>query len=128
MRILNYLKTNKPLSLGIILILLTVLYSIYIEYNLKNYGIITIARVERLEGAEQGGNLHILIFFGGQQYPAIVNSLCSSCKGNFFYVRVLKYDPTSNVRLYEDKPVPKCILSKLLPREGWEAIPKDTCQ
>lgn len=49
MRILNYLKTNKPLSLGIILILLTVLYAIYIEYNLKNYGVITIARVERLE-------------------------------------------------------------------------------
>jgi hypothetical protein len=111
----------------IALVVLLIAYSLYRKHELEREGVITIARVDKFESAEQGGDLYITIFFKNQEYKTIVDGICNSCNGNFYYIKIFPDKPTESPRFYQQKPVPDCILSKQDTYNGWEKIPTDTC-
>jgi hypothetical protein len=113
------------LLIGLVMIFLALSYSLYTKYEREKFGIITVARIDRLEPAEQGSALYVTIFFRDHQYNATVNTLCSSCKGKFHFVKIFPDDPTRNPLLYEDNPVPDCIISNEKYYGGWKTFP--TC-
>ena len=121
----NYINNNRSLIFGVFVISMFVIYSLFRKYQLDSHGVITIAKVVRYENAESGDNLWVKVYYNGQIYETMSGSSCYSCIGQFFFVRIVKGDPTGVVILYNDNPVPDCILQKPLPVDGWKEIP--TC-
>lgn len=119
------MKGNKiNLLIGLTMIGLAVCYSLYTKYQRDKQGLITAARIDKFEAAEQGGDLYITIFFRGRQYPAIVNALCTSCsRRKLYFVKIFPNDPAGNPLFFEDKPVPDCISSREKYFGGWKAFP-----
>ena len=89
----------------------------------KKYGTITIAQVIKSEGAAEGNNLHLAVLFRGERIEMIANAMCRRCDGKYFFVKILRNDPSQSVIFYDDKLVPECILRQPLPQEGWKEIP-----
>ncbi len=95
---------------------------------MEEHGVITIARVDKFEGAEQGADLKVTVFYNGKEYKSTLNRFCRGCIGNYYYIKIIPTDPsTPAAELYEDKPVPYCYIGNV-PFEGWKKIPKDTCK
>jgi hypothetical protein len=116
---------NKELVGGILLILIFLFYIISRDNNIKRHGVFTIAKIIKYEGDADGASLFIDIHFNGKIFSTVVNQGCSNCIGKYFFVKILKQDPSS-VIFYEKEIVPDCILKKPIPIKGWEKIP--TCQ
>ena len=116
------------LLIGILIIALAAGYGLYKRIQIDKHGVITVAKIEKFEAAEQGGNLSITIFFNGRSYKTVVDAICISCKQKFYFIKVHPTNPTSDPIFYEDKPVPPCILNAPLPKQGWKEIPADTCK
>src|SRR5206468_10962482 len=114
-RIQKYFINNKPLLFGLLLIMAVLCVGLYRNYRLSNYGIITVARVDKFEGAEQGVNVHITIFFQEKQFNCVVDSWCLRCEGKFYFIKIDKENPRScgRVHLYENKAVSECLLRNI---------------
>lgn len=120
----NFINSNRE-GIGVIVIILIITtYCFYIQNERAESGVITIARVERFEGSEQGVDLYITIFFEDKKYSASVDVFCKGCEGKFFFVKILKNSPNKYVEFYKSNLVPECILKLPLPSEGWKEIPK----
>lgn len=127
-KLIRYLKFNSSFTIGVLMLLLVIVYIVYTQYMLKEHGAITIAKVEKFESAEQGINLYITIYFRGRKYESMVDAACFKCEGKYFYIKIIDQNPSEAPHLYDDKPVPTCILEKPLPFNGWNEIPKDPCK
>ena len=88
------------------------------------HGIITVAKVTGFEGAESGSDLYLEIYLEGKKYKTSVGQGCQhDCIGRFFFVKVLRDNPTHYIIFYGYKPVPDCIMSNVIYFKGWKEIP-----
>jgi hypothetical protein len=128
-KIFNYLTNNKPLFIGILMIIVVICIGLYRQYRVRNYSVFTVARVDKFEGAEQGVDVYITIFYRDKKFKCIVDSWCLDCTGKYYFVKIDGENPSlcGRVQLYENNPVPECLVGKI-PSNGWNEIPKDTCR
>lgn len=90
----------------------------------KEQGVIIVAKVLRLEGAESGSDLYIEIYLKGKTYYTSVDQECQSdCIGNYFFIRVMTCNPVDYPILYGHQQVPDCKLKNVKEFDGWKNIP-----
>ena len=115
--------TRSNLIFVILSVLLIIGYAFYRESQINKFGVFTIAKVERFKGASSGSTLYITVYLGGKTYNTSVGNPCRRCIGKFYFVKVLKQNPTKHVIFYNESPVPYCILRNPIPEDGWEKLP-----
>jgi len=93
--------------------------------EMRKHGIITVAKVIEYEAAESGSSLRIQVYLKDKVITAYVANECYFCAGKYYFVKVLKDDPTNYPIIYMEKPVPDCIIENVKYYKGWDDFP--TC-
>ena len=101
-------------------------YFFYSNYLFRTQGVYSICRVEYYEPGGSGSDLHIIIYYHGQEFKTVANAMCNNCDNKLYFVQIVKNKPMGTVRFLAEYPVPNCISISKLPPEGWEQIP--TCK
>jgi hypothetical protein len=123
-RIIRFLDQYDQVIGVIIIVLLVFLFLYWKTGAVNNEGIITVAKVLRHEGAESGSELYIEIYLDDKKYITSVGQDCQQdCIGNYFFVKVMRNDPTDYPILYGHAPVPACIITNVKIFKGWSKIP-----
>lgn len=127
LKLISFVKNHSE-AIGAMVILIGISFFVRFKVSQTNkYGIITVAKATRYEGAESGSDLYIDIYLEGKIYKTSVDQGCQyNCVGNYFFVKVLKNDPSGYVTFYGDKQVPDCIIKNVTYFKGWQDIP--TCE
>jgi hypothetical protein len=126
-KLLTYLRANPGFAIGMVMLMAVGLYIGYRQVMLVKHGVITIARVDRFESAEQGINLYITVYFRGKQYKSMIDAACYGCEGKYFFILIDSTRPELGGKLYENKVVPLCVFSNKVPLNGWKEIPESLC-
>ena len=115
--------TYNELVAVVLIVSLVIAYIAYEKNKINKHGVFAIAKVLRYEGAASGGSLYIEIYLGGKTYNATVGNACFRCTGDYYFVKVLKKDPSDNVIFYDESRVLDCIFTKPIPKDGWKKFP-----
>ena len=118
------IKRNPELFGVIIIILIAVAFGVLRNINFTKHGVITICRVSKFEPAGDGGDLYVEVYFKDKKYTTIVNTICFSCIGKYYYCEIIPGD-YKQINLYQNKQVPECIITNVKYYKGWESFP--TC-
>jgi len=117
------LEEYKEFIFGSIVIIIIAIGIYLRDKETTEKGVFAIAKVKKYRPEADGASLFIDIYIGDKIYSEVVNQACSNCVDSFFYVKILKQDPSRAI-LYLDSRVPNCILKqKKVPIEGWKEIP-----
>ncbi|MES1181410.1 MAG: hypothetical protein ABUL44_01315 [Flavobacterium sp.] len=119
------MKKYKEAYLAGLVIIILIIYSVVKLHTIEMNGVVTICKIDRYEPLPDGSNTYCTVFLNGRQYEIISGLGSSRMVGKFYFVKILKEDPTVDAIVYNEKEVPKCILQGPLPLDGWDQIP--TC-
>jgi hypothetical protein len=123
MNLLLSYKKYKEAYIATFIILLIFIYLFFRYKNVEANGVFTICRFDNYEATSDGSNTYCTIFFNGKEYN-ITNGMGSKKRiGKFFFVKLLKDNPTYEVIVYYQHEVPGCIDKNSLPTKGWREIP-----
>jgi hypothetical protein len=86
----------------------------------------TVAKVLQYEPGGDGGDLCLNFKIGNKEYEGRVNEFSNGRTGKFFYVKINLDNPTKYI-LLTDVEVSQCMQKVLIPPDGWQEMPKDTC-
>lgn len=124
-RVKDYIRNHAELIFVLIVVAGIFLFVHFKQRNVKNEGVITVAKVTNYEGAESGSDLFIEIYLDNKIYSTRIGYGCGiNCIGKFFFVKVNKNNPKDYPIFYGDKQVPDCILRSVKVYEGWEDFPQ----
>lgn len=104
-------------------VLLIIGYTYFRKNRIDKFGIFTIAKVVRYEGASSGSFLYMTVYLGGKTFNTSVGNSCYRCIGKYYFVKVIKENPSKHVIFYNESPVPECILKNPIPENGWKKFP-----
>ena len=123
MNILEDIKEYKQNYIAWLIVAALTLYGFLQFDKVKKKGIITICYVKYFEIQSQGSTTYCTVFLNGKKYDATSSEGCKEMNGKYFFVKVLKNNPTYYILIYQNNEVPQCILENKLPDGGWDSIP-----
>lgn len=121
--IIQYCRKYIEIILVCMMALTIFVFVYFREARVNKHGVFTIAKVLRYETSESGSFLYFEIYLGDKRILTSVDQDCNNCIGNYYFVKVSKDNPDQYPILFNDRPVPECIITGVKYFKGWEKIP-----
>jgi len=96
-------------------------YQYYLHRNFHTNGVYAIGRIVRYEADEQGGTMVYEVYFNQRKYLAKTTHTEGHEVGKYYFLRIIPDKPEQIG--WEGSEVPACILSGIIPNQGWKKIP-----
>jgi hypothetical protein len=123
----TFINEYSEIIVALVFLFIIVIYVEQKRRYISSIGVVTIAKMNRLESAESGSDLYFDIYLDGTVFHAQTGGECGKeVLGKYLFVRVNRSAPTDYPLIYCDQFVPDCILESQIEYHGWDSIP--TCR
>ncbi len=117
----------------IFVIVFTIILFVFGRYRLNKLNkiaIYTIAKYIKSTTGGDGSEHYVNVLINRKIYESTLGNIGNLEKGEYYYIKIDKNNPTGFSKITEIK-VPQCIIDSIeykLPPDGWKEIPKDVCK